>query len=140
MSILVEPLKIILVYYLWVWRTLCSLENSFVERRLRWLKVRHHHKDGFTLWDHSITIPQRKALEENENIKCLCSHNGLLILLSVSHFPLPFVMFVSVHIHSFSQLPTLFKSHLFVFLCSPWVLPSYSELMCSFFSPPLCLY
>lgn len=47
--------------------------------------------------------------------------------------PLPFVMFVSTHTHSFFQLPTIFKSYMFIFLSPRWVLPTYSKLMCSFF-------
>ena len=53
--------------------------------------------------------------------------------------PLPFVMFVSMHIHSFSRLPTIFKSYMFIFLSPRRVLPTYSKLMCFFFFSSLPL-
>ena len=87
------------------------------------------------------SLPQRERQWRKMETCNVCAPTMACLSFCLSVIsPLPFVIFVSMHIHSFSQLPTIIKSYMFIFLSPRWVLPTYSKLMCSFFFFPLCLY
>lgn len=87
-----------------------SLENIMLTRKLIYREevALVESQAPSQRWFHTMRslhiYTTKKGIGGKWNIKCLCSHNGLLILLSVSHFPCPlWCLLVCTSIHSLSS-------------------------------------